>query len=295
MKSGVSKKQIIGAVFFVGIIIVTIFFVTNNNRQNTLPTEIGVVTRDTNDSNTTSPTEDQTNQTANSEDTFAESKGVSQVTPPKNSSTQNRNNYYTNTLASTTTANTQNNTPKPINDSTNNNSVNTPTAEELEALAREEARLQAELERLQGHLFAGQSENTYVWRDHCPDYENPIPTIGGYPVCECTSYVAWKVYEKYGITLSSWGNANIWDSTASRYNYRVDNTPEPYSIGQIKNSNFGHVFWVEQVNSDGSIVTSEYNNNYATYLYSGINRFHDFGSMTIPAEGVVNIKFIHLD
>jgi surface antigen len=48
------------------------------------------------------------------------------------------------------------------------------------------------------------------------------------------------------------------------------------------------------VNADGSVNVTEYNNYYATMLYSGISRQGDFGARTIPANQVWSYNFIHL-
>lgn len=82
--------------------------------------------------------------------------------------------------------------------------------------------------------------------------------IGGYG-CECVSYVGWKAYERYGIYLA-WGNAYSWDDVGRKY-YDVDHTPAAGSIGQIDAGTYGHVFWVESVNADGSIEVTDYNWN----------------------------------
>ena len=178
-----------------------------------------------------------------------------------------------------------------------------------EAEAAKQAKLEAERREQEAHpeLYRGSSytgDNTYPWQSDCParqddyitfweDYQYGWVRIGGL-VCECVSYVGWKAYEQYGLTLA-WGNAYSWDDTARALGYRVDNNPAPNSIGQADGGQWGHVFWVEDVNIDGSINVTEYNNAWATMLYSGNQHYGDFGSRRISANEVWQYNFIHLD
>ena len=174
--------------------------------------------------------------------------------------------------------------------------------EEVAKAAREEQR-KAEQAEMEAHpeLYRGISyysgDNTYPWQADCPQKQDEYGTmingvaIGGL-VCECVSYAGWKAYERYGIAVS-WGNAYNWDDAARSLGYRVDNTPAPGTIGQFDSGIYGHVFWVESVNDDGSINVTEYNNAYATQLYAGDFHFGDFGSQTIEAYKVGWYNYIH--
>jgi surface antigen len=107
------------------------------------------------------------------------------------------------------------------------------------------------------------------------------------------SYAGWKAYEAWGVAVA-WGNASAWASGASNdRRFYVDNVTTAGSIGQTSVGVYGHVFWVESVNTDGSINITEYNNDYGTYLYSGISRPGDFGARTISAGSVWQYSFIH--
>lgn len=176
-------------------------------------------------------------------------------------------------------------------------------AYEAEAKAAQEAQRAAEKaeqdahpERYRGTAYSG--ANTYPWQGDCPDKQDFYMTyqdgyaLGGY-VCECVSYTGWKAYEFYGLYLS-WGNAYSWDDGARAAGYVVDHTPAPNTIGQVDGYPYGHVFWVESVNGDGSISVTEYNNAYATYLYSGDMHYGDFGARTISADDLWQYNFIHL-
>lgn len=164
----------------------------------------------------------------------------------------------------------------------------------------EKAEQEAHPELYRGSAYTG--ANTYPWQGDCPGRQDEYTTyyedldgdshkIGGY-VCECVSYAGWKAYEAYGVALA-WGNAYSWDDQARAHGYVVDKNPAPGTIGQVDGFPYGHVFWVESVNGDGSINVSEYNNAYATYLYSGDMHFGDFGSRTIGAGEVWQYNYIH--
>ncbi len=188
-------------------------------------------------------------------------------------------------------------------------------AEAYAAQAEEakQAKIEAERREQEAHpeLYRNGSSytgvNTYPWQADCPqrqdayttyweDYLNGWQKIGGY-VCECVSYVGWKAYEQYGVALA-WGNAYDWDNVArssyyANLGYYVNSTPAPNTIGQADGGRWGHVFWVEDVNADGSINVTEYNNAWATMLYSGDQHYGDFGARRIPANEVWQYNFIH--
>ena len=164
-------------------------------------------------------------------------------------------------------------------------------------LAAEKAEQEAHPELYRGSAYFG--DNTYPWQADCPQNQDYYSTyldghaVGGL-VCECVSYTGWKAYEYYGI-YAAWGNAYSWDDVARNLGYRVDNVPAEGTVGQTDSGYWGHVFWVEGVNADGSINVTEYNNAYASYLYSGNYRFGDFGARQIPASEVWRYNYIHFD
>lgn len=175
-------------------------------------------------------------------------------------------------------------------------------AEAARAAQREAERIYQEThkELFQGSNYTG--DDTYPWQADCPGKQDYYTTyiedaygthkIGGY-VCECVSYAGWKAYEAYGLSLA-WGNAYSWDDGARSAGYVVDHNPAADTIGQVDGYPYGHVFWVESVNADGSINVTEYNNSYATYLYSGVSQYGSFGSRRIAASEVWQYNFIHL-
>ena len=166
-----------------------------------------------------------------------------------------------------------------------------------EKLAAEKKEQEDHPELYRGSAYSG--DNTYPWQGDCPRRQDHYSTyIDGYAigglVCECVSYVGWKAYEAFGIYVS-WGNAYSWDDVALNNDYRVDHSPAEGTIGQTDSGPYGHVFWVESVNIDGSINVTEYNNSYATYLYSGSSHYGDFGSRQISAGDVWQYNFIHFE
>lgn len=85
-----------------------------------------------------------------------------------------------------------------------------------------------------------------------------------YYACQCTSFVAWRVNERLGISFhnqykgSHWGNANSWDDAAKESGVTVNSTPEPGCIAQSNAGTYGHVAWVADV-SGSSVTVEEYN------------------------------------
>ena len=168
-----------------------------------------------------------------------------------------------------------------------------------EKIAAEEAEQRANPQLYGGgKVYSG--ANTYPWQDQCPQQQDwdfsrypGVGIIGGY-LCECTSYAGWKAYEKYGIVISFWGDAKSWKSSAEKRGYLVDHNPAPGTIGQAVGGTYGHVFWVESVNGDGSVNITEYNNYWSTGQLTGSYHIGDFGSQTLSAAQAAGYNYIHL-
>lgn len=93
------------------------------------------------------------------------------------------------------------------------------------------------------------------------DYYNPIVDPWGMYSRQCVSYTAWKVYQKNGY-MPYWGgvgNANQWPGNARAAGIPTGTTPKAGSTGVISAGTYGHIVWVESVNSDGTINISQYN------------------------------------
>ncbi len=102
------------------------------------------------------------------------------------------------------------------------------------------------------------------------------PYVGG----QCTQ---WAWYNRKDLPANL-GNANAWARNAAARGYTVNRTPSAGAIFQTTSGWYGHVGYVEAVNSDGSIVVSEMNYNYRAYLVI---------RSTIPASSVGNFNYIH--
>lgn len=157
------------------------------------------------------------------------------------------------------------------------------SAEAEEARRQKQEQIQAYINQMNqntgGGIITEPGLNSYPYAGSCPGL-NWRYTLAGYSgdsrfggyYCECVSYAAWKVYEYWGRSVY-WGDANDWGYFASQSGLRVDNNPEPYSVGFYTNQAWGHVIWVESVNGDGTINYSEYNGAYvANFSYrTGVN------------------------
>ncbi|MBF4770562.1 CHAP domain-containing protein [Nocardioides agariphilus] len=106
---------------------------------------------------------------------------------------------------------------------------------------------------------------------------------------QCTSWVAYRLAMRNGLSFSNWyagqhwGNASEWAKVAKGIGHKPDKTPAIGSIGWYKR---GHVSYVEDVYSNGTILISEMNTD-------GHNGFH-FATVS-PGMRSYPDKFIHLD
>ena len=106
---------------------------------------------------------------------------------------------------------------------------------------------------------------------------------------QCTSWVAFRVASRNGLSFSNWyagrhwGNASEWGKVAKGIGRKPDKTPAIGSIGWYKR---GHVSYVEDVYGGGVILISEMNTD-------GHNGFH-FTTVSPGMRGYPD-KFIHLD
>ncbi len=82
---------------------------------------------------------------------------------------------------------------------------------------------------------------------------------GGYGYRNCTDWVAFRVRVAGGYVPAGLGNAKTWDDRGPSYGFAVSSTPR-VGAAAVSNSGFyGHVMYVEAVNSDGTIIVSDYN------------------------------------
>jgi len=159
-------------------------------------------------------------------------------------------------------------------------------AESAAARKIKEAEIAEAIRKANSTGAVGNGTNTYPKRNNCPQDNLKYSFYGGY-VCQCVSYTGWKVFERYGIRISAWGNANQWHNTARRLGYRVDHTPEAGSVAISTSGAWGHAMWVESVNPNGTINLSEYNNSYSSVSHKA----GDFGYRI--GVSVSGLWFIH--
>jgi hypothetical protein len=106
---------------------------------------------------------------------------------------------------------------------------------------------------------------------------------------QCTSWVAYRLAMRNGLSFSNWyagrhwGNASEWRKVAKSIGHKPDRYPAVGSIGWYKR---GHVSYVEDVYSNGTILISQMNTD-------GHNGFH-FSTVS-PGSSSYPDKFIHLD
>ena len=110
-------------------------------------------------------------------------------------------------------------------------------------------------------------------------------SLGGpYAAGQCTQW-AWYKWQTIGHDVPmSWGNAYSWAANAGASGYQVDHSPEAGAIFQSSSGWYGHVGYVESVNSDGSIVASEMNYDYQPFRAI---------QYTIPAASAASLWYIH--
>lgn len=118
-------------------------------------------------------------------------------------------------------------------------------------------------------------------------YSAPVsysrPSSGGgnnlYTSGQCTYYA----FSKRPDIGNTWGNANNWANAAAQSGYTVNNSPSAGAILQSTAGGYGHVAYVDRVNSDGSIQVSEMN-------YQGVGVV---SSRTISASAAGAYNYIH--
>lgn len=106
--------------------------------------------------------------------------------------------------------------------------------------------------------------------------ENTLVDPWTYINRNCTSFVAWRLYTRNGMSPvpGGYSNAGNWGSAAQNTGYTVNSTPAVGAVAWWSASaipKYGHVAWVEAVNGS-NITVEEYNypsasNGYQYYYY----------------------------
>lgn len=100
---------------------------------------------------------------------------------------------------------------------------------------------------------------------------------------ECVSYTAWKVAAS-GRRMPYWGgrgNANEWPSSAAASGIPTGTVPRVGSVAVMYTGYYGHVMYVERINSNGSIHVSQFNWGVAG----------EYSEMDISPSGLVFVYF----
>jgi surface antigen len=99
---------------------------------------------------------------------------------------------------------------------------------------------------------------------------------------QCVSYAAWAVSAS-GRHMPYWGGkgtASMWDDNARAAGIPVDSSPRAGDVAVRNSGSYGHVMYVNSVNTDGTINVSQYNADYngtystATKSTSGLVFIH---------------------
>ncbi|MDR2336870.1 MAG: CHAP domain-containing protein [Candidatus Nomurabacteria bacterium] len=147
---------------------------------------------------------------------------------------------------------------------------------EKKQLEDEQQAILAELAKLNNASSAvpgDPNKGSYPWSSKCPDpyYNASLADNWGMYKCECVSYVAWRVDNKWG-NMPYWGgrgNANKWLNNAKNAGIPTGKTPKVNSVGVSLKGTYGHVVWVEAV-SGNRVYISQYNaSNAATAWRKG--------------------------
>lgn len=93
------------------------------------------------------------------------------------------------------------------------------------------------------------------------------------------SYAAFKVHQSTGYGPYYYGNANNWPASAMAAGKTVSTTPSAHSVGVIMAGAYGHVVWVERVNSDGTLDISQYD-----YYNAGGSGSGHYSEMRVPSS-----------
>jgi surface antigen len=107
---------------------------------------------------------------------------------------------------------------------------------------------------------------------------------------QCTYWAAMHYHDLTGLWIPWNGNANQWVSGAATSGWVVSNTPKLHSIivlqAYIQGAGYyGHVAVVEQINPDGSVVTSNWNWAGAWALTTNVTFRPGYGVNFIYAPG----------
>jgi len=143
-------------------------------------------------------------------------------------------------------------------------------------------------------IHTGQVEgwcDNYDWSVNGSIYNGQT---GGYGYRNCTDWVSFRVRVAGGYVPSGLGDAKTWDDRAPTYGYTVSSTPREGAAAVSSVREYGHVMYVEAVNSDGSIFISDYNRaGTGKYDTSTLERVGQ-GQYRNPSNGAIStLDFVY--
>lgn len=104
----------------------------------------------------------------------------------------------------------------------------------------------------------------------------PTQVFNGEVKDNCT-YIAWKAaYERLGIALPGWGNANTWLRSAYQDGFSTGSVPKANSIVVFDNGNKGHVAFVIDYDAEEEVYTLYNERTMSIYEYE-INGYGTLG------------------
>jgi surface antigen len=97
---------------------------------------------------------------------------------------------------------------------------------------------------------------------------------------QCVSYTAYRVATSGRTMPYGFGDANRWPAAARAHGIAVDARPRVGDVAIRTDNNHGHSMYVEAINTDGTLVISQYN----------VNKTGTYSRDTIKSDG---LQFIH--
>ncbi len=122
------------------------------------------------------------------------------------------------------------------------------------------------------------------------NFTNTAGTYNMYQMWNCTWWVAYRWAMTGRPIMPLLGNAAYWYGNAQRLGLATGTTPRQYAAAVTSFYGFGHVVFVESVNADGGINTSEMN-------VSGLNTYYPrdptVTRRTVSAAEAANYRYVY--
>jgi surface antigen len=137
------------------------------------------------------------------------------------------------------------------------------TAQQRKELSAKQSAIMWELAKdsIGGNISG--NKGGYPYQGDCPRRQDDYLDRWGMYVCECVSYGAWKVEQYYGIKVKSIGRSGSYNGAYWPQRLKgivpMGSEPRAGSIASWPDGPYGHVAWVEYIDSAGNVWVSEYN------------------------------------